>query len=173
MSMMSLSSQDSEYSTYTDDQLDTSVSSNSESDRVELELNPIDDLIDRLVVEATKQYAVDTICKTTTAEDKRVVFKPERQEINVAIKRLKIRNLKEGDAGKSYYELRILADVPTYGIGLGYDREDISSVLIGYACLDGFDSGCEVRRYSFMDSQHLFKLTEVLGQTGRFEDAAF
>lgn len=149
------------------------MSSIDEGNRVELDLNPIDDLIDRLVVEATKLYAGDTICKTTTADNKQIVFKPERQEISVAIKRLRIQNLKDEDAGKSYYELRIIADVPNYGSGLGYDRQDIFSVLVGYACLNGLDNGCEVRHYCFLDSQHLFKFTEVLKQNGRFEDAAF
>ena len=173
--MLSMASQcSSELSAHADEHLDTSMSSNGEENRVELDLNPIDDLIDRLVVEATQLYAVDSTCKTITAEDKQIIFKPERREISVAVKRLRVQILKEEDAGKSYYELRILADVPLSGAaGWGYNREDISSVLIGYASLDGMDNGCEIRRYSFLDSQHLFKFTEVLGQTGRFEDAAF
>ena len=172
MSMQSMASQESERSKWSagsDGQCDASMSSSYGDD---LELEEIDDLVDRLVVEATQQYAVDTICSTTMPGDKRIVYTPERQVINVAVKKLNIYHLKEEDAGKSYYELRILADT-TVSTDLGYDREDISSVLIGYACLDGMDNGCQVRRYSFQDSQHLFKLCEVLGQRGRFEDAAF
>lgn len=174
--MLSMASQDSErsstWSVASESELDSSGSSTCGED---LEVEEIDDLMDLLVVEATKLYAVDTICSATTAENKRIVFTPEQQLINVAIRKLTLYNLKDEDAGKSYYELRIVADPAIFvaSHSLGYDLEDISSVLIGYACLDGIDNSCHVRKFAFQDSQHLFKLCEVLGQRGRFEDAAF
>jgi hypothetical protein len=128
----------------------------------------IDDLMDQLVVKANQSYAqTEPVLKI----NKRVVFAPERNTIDVAVKRLDVDHRHGGTAGKTYYELRILASGSEHYVC--YDRDAITSVLIGYARLDGIDNGLHSRRYSFQDSQHLYKFCEVLGEKGQFEDAAF
>jgi len=171
--MVSLASDESEKSAYS---MDSRSYYDGASSPIQSGFHPldigqsIDDLMDQLVAEATQQYASDSICRTTTTENKEIVYKPEQQLIDVAIKKLTNLNLIGEDAGKSYYELRIMAGNTSSSY---HGIDELCSVLIGYACLDGYDSNDSVRRYTFQDSQHLFKLCELLGEKGRFEDAAY
>jgi hypothetical protein len=141
-----------------------SLSSSTDDDYL---YESIDDLMDQLVVKATQRHAkTEPVLKI----NKRVVWAPERNTIDVAVKRLDVDH-HHGGAGKSYYELRILASGGEHYVC--YDRDAITSVLIGYACLDGIDHGLNSRRYTFQDSQHLYQFCEVLAEKGQFEDAAF
>ena len=145
-----------------------SVSSSTDDDFL---YESIDDLIDFLVAEATQRYAQT---EPVVRINKQVVWSPERNTIDVAVKRLDAVDdihRHHRTNGKTYYEIRILASGGEHYVC--YDRDAITSVLIGYACLDGVDRGFPSRRYTFQDSQHLYKFCEVLGEKGRFEDAAF
>jgi len=126
----------------------------------------IDDLMEKLVVEATQKYA------TTTNKIRRTTYiRPEERVIELAVERLNINAYDladQNDADKTYYELRLQSDSL-----MAASPDLILSVLIGYACLNGMDMGTRVRHFTFQDSQHLYAFCELLGQMGRFEDAAF
>lgn len=166
LSMLSLDSEpdsSSNGSYFEDSESTSSIGSTRES----WDYDCIDDLMEKLVVEATKRYAVADPVKRVS---KKAVWQPEKRSIALAVKRIDVPVRSTSDAGKSYYELRILATTDSF---VSYDRDSITSVLIGYACLDGIDNGHPLRRFSFQDSQHLYEFCEQLGKKGRFEDAAF
>ncbi|CAB9507733.1 expressed unknown protein [Seminavis robusta] len=162
LSMYSLDSSDGNYSaSFSSSCADSMSSIDSENSSA---YEPIDDLVDQLVCESTKRYATTNPAIRISKE---VVWSPQPNTIELAVKKLDA----VGDAGKSYYELRILAAGGEHYVN--YDTAAITSVLIGYACLDGIDGGLLLRRYTFQDSQHLYNFCELLGEKGRFEDAAF
>ena len=133
-------------------------------------VEPIDDLMEELVAEATQNWA-------TTSSTRRSALAPEQQVMELAVERLDIdvSHLKDAHdaAGKTFYQLRLVSANNNNNNFDSHYRDFISSVLIGYACLKGIDQGYQKRQFTFQDSRHLYLFCELLGQTGRFEDAAF